>query len=68
MEATDIRTLLAKSIEELPEQHKIVLSLYYHDNLSLWDISRAMDIAPSEVYRLYLEAVNSLPPNLLNVH
>lgn len=67
MEATDIGQWMVKSIEKLPDQHKLVLILCYVEKMSLGEIAEIMKLTPAEAYRIYLEAVpNSVP--FMSIH
>lgn len=48
---------LAKLIEELPEKEKIVLSLYYWEELTMKEIGRIMHLSEGRVCQLHSQAV-----------
>jgi RNA polymerase sigma factor for flagellar operon FliA len=53
-----------KNIEELPEKQKLVLSLYYYEDLNLKEIGRILDVTESRVSQLHTQAVNKLRSKL----
>lgn len=60
MEEKEIRQLLAKCISELPDKDQLVLSLYYHEKLTLKEISRVLEVSESRVCQLHTRAVERL--------
>jgi RNA polymerase sigma factor for flagellar operon FliA len=60
LKSKGIRELLIKNIEELPEKQKLVLSLYYYEDLNLKEIGRVLDVTESRVSQLHTQAVNKL--------
>jgi len=60
LKSKGIRELLVKNIEELPEKQKLVLSLYYYEDLNLKEIGRVLDVTESRVSQLHTQAVNKL--------
>lgn len=51
---------LYQAIENLPEREKIVLVLYYFDELSMKEIGEVMDISESRVSQLHSSALRNL--------
>ena len=60
IEREEGRRLLAKAIEELPEKDRLVLSLYYHEGLTLKEIGRVLAVSESPVCQLHTRALNRL--------
>lgn len=56
-ERKEIRRLLAGAIEKLPEKEKLVLSLYYYDELSMKEIGKVLGISESRVSQLHTKAL-----------
>jgi RNA polymerase sigma factor for flagellar operon FliA len=48
---------LKKSIETLPEKERLVLSLYYYEELTMKEIGRVMELTESRVCQLHSQAV-----------
>jgi RNA polymerase sigma factor FliA len=61
-----IRSLVAESIQELPEKQRLVLSLYYFEDLNLKEIGRVLDVTESRVSQLHTQAVIRLKAKLRN--
>ena len=52
-----IKDIIVKTVEELPEKQKLVLSLYYYEDLNLKEIGRILDVTESRVSQLHTQAV-----------
>ena len=52
-----IRDIIVETVEELPEKQKLVLSLYYYEDLNLKEIGRILDVTESRVSQLHTQAV-----------
>jgi RNA polymerase sigma factor for flagellar operon FliA len=48
---------LAAAIDELPERERLVVSLYYHDGLTMKEISQVLGVTESRVSQLHTRAV-----------
>jgi RNA polymerase sigma factor for flagellar operon FliA len=51
---------LAGAIDALPEREKLVIALYYHEELTLKEISTVMSVSESRVSQLHTRAVKNL--------
>ncbi len=56
----NVRDLIIKTVEELPEKQKLVLSLYYYEDLNLKEIGRILDVTESRVSQLHTQAVQKM--------
>lgn len=56
-EITETRQLLAQAINGLPEREKIVLTLYYYENLTLQEIGRVLGVTESRVCQIHTKSV-----------
>lgn len=56
-ERSELERLLAASIDRMPPAEKMVLGLYYHEELTLREISRVMDLHESRVSQLKSQAI-----------
>ena len=52
LERSELERLLAKCIGEMPEKEKIVISLYYLEELTLREIAEVMDLHSSRIAHL----------------
>lgn len=60
----ELTRILARSIEALPKKDRLVVSLYYQDELTMKEIGRVLDISESRVSQLHARAVLSLREQL----
>lgn len=56
IEEAEKRQILAESIKKLPERERIVLTLYYSEELNLAEIGRVIEISESRVSRVLAAA------------
>lgn len=56
-EYNETRQLLASSINSLPEREKIVLTLYYYENLTLHEIGQVLGVTESRVCQIHTKSV-----------
>lgn len=55
-----MRESLVRAIEDLPEREKMVMSLYYDDELNLREIGEVMGVSESRICQLHTQAVARL--------
>jgi len=60
----DFRGALAQAIEALPEREKLVMSLYYSDELNLKEIGAVLKVTESRVCQLHGQALMRLKARL----
>jgi len=53
----EMKDLIASAIDNLPEKEKIVISLYYFDDLTMREISQVLSLTESRVSQLHTKAV-----------
>jgi len=61
---SDFRAALAHAIEELPERERLVMSLYYDDELNLKEIGAVLKVTESRVCQLHGQALVRLKARL----
>jgi RNA polymerase sigma factor for flagellar operon FliA len=64
MDLTDMRDRLADAIARLPEREKLVVALYYYENLTLREIGEVLGVTESRVSQLHTKAVLRLKSRL----
>lgn len=64
LKSKSIRKLLINNIEQLPEKQKLVLSLYYYEELNLKEIGKILEVTESRVSQLHTQAVDKLRSKL----
>lgn len=60
IENEQIKKLLVQAIEDLNEQEKIVMALYYYEELTLKEIGQVLNITESRVSQIHSKAVETL--------
>lgn len=62
---SEVKEILAGVIDELPEKEKLVIVLYYYENLTLREIGEILDVSESRVCQIHTKVVVRLRSNLL---
>ena len=60
LENQNLQTLLTQGIEQLPEREKLMMALYYEQDLNLREIGEVMGVTESRVCQLHSQAVARL--------
>jgi RNA polymerase sigma factor for flagellar operon FliA len=60
LEKTELRAFLVAAIDRLTEQEKLVIALYYFEELTLKEIGEVMSISESRVSQIHTKAVLKL--------
>jgi RNA polymerase sigma factor for flagellar operon FliA len=56
-EAGELRRRLAEAIASLPEREKLLIALYYHENMTLKEIGEVICVSESRVCQLHAQAI-----------
>jgi RNA polymerase sigma factor for flagellar operon FliA len=64
LERSELRGQLAEAIERMPEREKIVLTLYYFENLTLAQIGEVLGVTESRVSQIHTKSVLQLRSRL----
>ena len=56
-EANELRKRLAEAIASLPEREKLLIALYYHENMTLKEIGEVICVSESRVCQLHAQAI-----------
>ncbi len=59
-----VKGIVTQSIEDLPERQRLVLSLYYYEDLNLKEIGRILRVTESRVSQLHAQAISRLRSKL----
>ncbi len=59
-QAAELKDRLADAIESLPERERLVIALYYYENLTLREIGDVLGVTESRVSQLHTKAVLAL--------
>jgi RNA polymerase sigma factor FliA len=60
----EVKSTIAKAIETLPEKERLVVSMYYSDELTMKEIGKVLDITESRVSQIHTQAVIHLRAKL----
>jgi RNA polymerase sigma factor FliA len=64
MDSTDMKDRVADAIARLPEREKLVVALYYYENLTLREIGEVLGVTESRISQLHTKAVLRLKSRL----
>jgi len=56
-EANGLKEVLSKTIDKLPEKERLVVSLFYFEELTLSEIAEVMNLSPSRISQLHSKAI-----------
>jgi RNA polymerase sigma factor FliA len=57
LETGELRQRLAEAIGKLPEREKLLIALYYHENMTLKEIGEVISVSESRVCQLHAQAI-----------
>ena len=57
LDETEMREVLADAIARLPEREKLVITLYYYEELTLREIGEVLSVTESRVSQLHTKAI-----------
>jgi RNA polymerase sigma factor for flagellar operon FliA len=57
LERSELKRLLAEAIEKIPYNERLVLSLYYHEELTLREIAKVVNLHESRISQLKSQAI-----------
>ena len=66
-EREEIRKVAAEAISELPEKEKLVIVLYYHEDLTFKEIGDVLEVSESRISQLHAKANLRLRAKLTNL-
>ena len=61
---SNLKAVVAQAIDNLPQQEKIVIALYYYEELTMKEIGRVLDITESRVSQVHSKAILRLRAKL----
>lgn len=67
VEREEIRRVIIEAINELPEKEKMVLVLYYHEDMTFKEIGQVLEVSESRVSQLHTKANLRLRSKLTNI-
>ncbi len=63
---SELKKVIASVLDTLPEKEKLVISLYYHDGLTLKEIGKILSVTESRVCQLHSQAIHRMKSRLKN--
>jgi len=67
MEQNEMKRIIAHFMDELPEKEKLVLSLYYIDDLNLKEVGKIMNLTESRISQIRTTAIMRMRARLADV-
>ena len=67
LEVEEIKKVIAQAISELPEKEKMVIVLYYHEDLTFKEIGEVLEVSESRISQLHTKANLRLRAKLTNL-
>ena len=67
LEEKDVKNELQAALKKLPERERMVMVLYYHENMTLKEIGASIEVSESRVCQIHAQAIMKLR-NILNEH
>ena len=64
LELAEVKEALAEAISDLPEREKLVVTLYYYEELTLREIGEVLGVTESRVSQLHTKAILRLKAHL----
>jgi RNA polymerase sigma factor for flagellar operon FliA len=64
IDAVELKDRLADAIESLPDRERLVIALYYYENLTLREIGEVLGVTESRISQLHTKAVLRLKSRL----
>lgn len=66
-EREEVKKVVAQAINELPEKEKMVIVLYYHEDLTFKEIGEVLQVSESRISQLHTKANLRLRAKLTNI-
>lgn len=60
MEEKDVKSELETALKRLPERERMIMVLYYHENMTLKEIGDTIEVSESRVCQLHAQAIMKL--------
>ena len=67
VEEKDVKNELQAALKQLPEKERLVMVLYYHENMTLKEIGANINVSESRVCQIHAQAIMKLR-NILNAN
>jgi len=60
IETNEMRSILARAIDNLPDQERLVIALYYYEDMTLREIAEVLGVSESRVSQIHTKATARL--------
>ena len=60
----ELNRMVAEAVEALPDKEKLIVSLYYYEELTLKEIGKVLEITESRVCQLHSQTMHRLKSRL----
>lgn len=60
----ELERILAAELEKLPEKQRIVLTLYYHEDMNMKEIAKTLGVTEARVCQIHSQAILNLRPSM----
>ncbi len=67
VEREEIKKVIVQAINELPEKEKMVIVLYYHEDLTFKEIGQVLNVSESRISQLHTKANLRMRAKLTNL-
>jgi len=67
MEREEVKNILAEALENLPPQERLVITLYYYEDLTLKEIGKVLSVSESRVSQIHAKAATRLSGRLVRL-
>ena len=67
VEKQELKEVMAKAIDNLSEKDKLILSLYYYENMTLKEIGLILGVSESRVSQLNTRALSNLKSEMKKI-
>ena len=66
MQKKDRKRLIIEAINNLPKQERVVLTLYYYEEMTMKEIGATLDLSESRVSQMHSAIISRLREQLMN--
>jgi RNA polymerase sigma factor FliA len=63
-EFRELEEVLAKELDRLPDKQRLVLTLYYHEDLNMREIAKTLGVTEARICQLHAQAILNLRPSM----
>ena len=60
----ELERILGEEIDKVPEKQKLVLTLYYHEDMNMKEIARTLGVTEARVCQIHAQAIVNLRPSM----